>query len=292
MRVKQGDESKVQSRKWLVRFPLSNKICTTYSVSLLVLLMLILLSCAVVRSDSITKIALLAPFEGRYREIGYNALYAVRLAMQDSGAQSIHLIAVDDGGSIESAKDRMNALNLNPDIEAILVLGQFASHPTVQQVNDKSLIIIGNWGHGLADDNTLMASHPNITNQVISLQELTDVNLSKPTIGNDLFILEQVPDLYADLSQLDIISSGTLPDSAFTERYINSDLYVPDPNLLATLTVDVGRLVVEAIRTNTPIPEASYSGLNGEIHFIDGYWQEAPLHYYRYEDGALVARTD
>ena len=31
----------------------------------------------------IAKIALLAPFEGQYREIGYNAFYALRLAYDD-----------------------------------------------------------------------------------------------------------------------------------------------------------------------------------------------------------------
>jgi len=253
--------------------------------------MSILSSCAVVRSDSITKIALLAPFEGRYREIGYNALYAVRLAMQDSGTQTIHLIAVDDGGSIESATDRIQALNLNPDIEAIIVLGQFASHPTVQQTNDKPLAMIGNWGYEKADEDTLIASHPDITNQTSNIQDITNIDLSKPTIGNDLLILEQIPDLYDDLSQLDIISSGTLPDTEFSARYSNSDLYVPDPNLLATLTYDISRLVVETIETNTPIAETKYSGFNGEITFVDGYWHEAPLYHYHYEDNELVAST-
>ena len=263
-----------------------------FSVLFVILSMLVLSSCAVVQSDSVRKIALVAPFEGRYREIGYNALYAIRLGMQYSRTQDIHLIAVDDGGNVESARDRMNALNLNPDVEAIIVLGQFASHPDVQQVNDKPLIIIGNWGHDIADDDTLMASHADITNQASNIQDITALNLNEPTVGNDLFMLEQVPDLYDDLTQLDIISSGSLPNAEFSERFINSDLYVPDPNLLATLTYDMSRLVIEAIQTNTAIDDIIYSGLNGEIHFADGYWQEAPLHHYHYEDGELVTLTD
>ncbi len=41
---------------------------------------MLLSACAVKRTPTIYRIALLAPFEGRYREIGYNALYAARMA--------------------------------------------------------------------------------------------------------------------------------------------------------------------------------------------------------------------
>jgi hypothetical protein len=262
------------------------------SILFLVLAILTLSSCAVIQSDSITKIALLAPFEGRYREIGYNALYSVRLAMNDSNSQGVHLMAVDDGGSIESATDRIRALNLNSDIEIIIILGQFASHPAVQQANDKPLIILGNWGHDKADDNTYMASHPDIANLTIDVQDITALILDEPIVGNDLFSLAQIPDLYDDLSQLEIISSGTLPDAEFSERFINSDLYVPAPNLLATLTYDISQLVIDSIQTNTPIEDITYSGLNDDIHFVDGYWHNAPINRYRYDNGELVLVTN
>jgi len=269
---------------------------TMYALSVIILLFVFititLSSCAIVRGDSIMKIALLAPFEGRYREIGYNALYGVRLAMQDSGTADIHLMAVDDGGSIESASDRIQALNLNSDVEAIIVLGQFSSHPSVQQANDKPLIIVGNWGHELADDDTFIASNSAISDQTLDIQTITALSLDKPMIGNDLFSLVQIPDLYDDLSQLEIISSGTLPDADFSERYINSDLYVPDPNLLATLTYDVSQLVLEAIQTDAAIEGITYSGLNSNINFIDGYWHDAPLYRYHYQDGKLVFIAD
>lgn len=258
----------------------------------IIFMLSILSSCVVVKSDSINKIALLAPFEGRYRDIGYNALYSIRLAIGDSGIQDVHLLAVDDGGTIESATDRIQALNIDPDVKAIIVLGQFASHPTVQQVNDKPLIVIGNWGHALADDDTLIASHPEIAERIVNIQDITAFNTEAEIIGSDLFILEQVPDLYDDLSQLEIISSGTLPNVDFRERYINSDNYVPEPNLLATLTYDVSRLVIDAIQTDASLGDMTYSGLNGEVHFVDGYWQDAPLNHYRYDDGDLVAVID
>ncbi|MCS7070642.1 MAG: hypothetical protein NZM00_03995, partial [Anaerolinea sp.] len=45
------------------------------------------------------RIALIAPFEGRYREVGYNALYAARLALADAES-GVQLLPLDDGGSV------------------------------------------------------------------------------------------------------------------------------------------------------------------------------------------------
>jgi len=35
-----------------------------------------------------------------------------------------------------------------------------------------------------------------------------------------------------------------------------------------------------------------YEGINGTIQFTDGYWQDAPIHRYRFEDGQLFLVTD
>ena len=64
------------------------------------------------------KIALLAPFEGQYRDIGYNALYALRMAFADTRPHDTQLLAIDDGGTVESAIDRVRALNLDPAVES------------------------------------------------------------------------------------------------------------------------------------------------------------------------------
>jgi len=257
-----------------------------FVLSILILIASILISsCAVVRSDDITKIALLAPFEGRYREIGYNALYAVRLAMTEHQAQNIHLLAVDDGGSVKSAIDRVEALNADPDVEAIIALGQFTSYPSVQQVNDKPLVIVGFWGYAHADNDTLIVSHREIVEQVTTIQAITDLDLTSPMVGGDLYMLDQMPDLYENLDNLNIISSGTLPSADFYDRYITSAQYVPDPNLLATLTYDVAGLVISALQTNTPISTMQYDGINGTVSFTDGYWTQAPINRYQYING-------
>lgn len=274
MGVSHSSKSKVKSRKWHVVFS-----------ALMILAMFVISSCAVVQSGSVTKIALLAPFEGRYREIGYNALYSVRLAMTDSGLQDVNLLAVDDGGTVKSAVDHIKALNIDPAVEAIIVLGQFASHPDVQQANDKPLIIVGYWGHESVN-NTLMAVNPDIIGEATANQDITILTVDERL--NDLYSLEQVTDLHENTGTIEILSSGSFPNVDFRERYINSDIYVPEPNLLATLTYDIMGLILTSLQTDTPLSDMQYVGINGEIQFVDGYWQQAPINRYGYEDKSLI----
>lgn len=235
----------------------------------------LLSSCAVAQSGRIKKIALLAPFEGQYRRIGYNALHAARLAIADAGSREIQLLAVDDGGAVASAIKRIQALNTDPAVEAILALGKAASHPAVQAVNDRPLIIIGSWGHDRADEHTFYAAHPSIVQQ---------------QLDSDLLILGG--DLDDNLDEIVLVSSGSLADEAFYQRYTQDDLHAPAPNLLATVVYDVSRLALEALMSGGDIAQARHEGINGTIEFEDGYWRDAPLHSFRYDGGRLVMLSD
>jgi len=237
----------------------------------------ILSSCALAQSGDIKKIALLAPFEGQYRQIGYNLFYALRLAMEDGGRIDMQLLAVDDGGTVESAIKRVQALNLDPAVEAILVLGKAASHPAVQRVNNRPLIVIGSWGHDRADEHTLYAAHPSIARQ---------------RLASDLLLLAPVSDSPGNSENIVFVSSGRLADDAFRQRYAPDDLHAPAPNLLATVTYDMGRLVLAALASGTEIAQAQHAGINGNIQFEDGYWQDAPLNSFRYDGDQLVSVPD
>ena len=125
----------------------------------LMLLVIALTSCGASNPELPNKIALLAPFEGQYRDIGYNALYAVRLAFGDAKPRDIQLLAVDDGATRASAVARVKALNLDPAVLAIIALGPVATDPSAQMANDKPLIMIGNWGHDRADEDSLYAAN-------------------------------------------------------------------------------------------------------------------------------------
>jgi hypothetical protein len=139
-------------------------------------LLVLLAGCAIIQTPPITKIVLLAPFEGEQRDLGYNALYAVRLALSDANAQNIDFLAIDDGGTLHNTQDRALALQQDGAIRAILLLGDHATHPDVQKLL------------------------PNVAIIVIAQNNATSSNIP-----------------------LD-----------FRERYLASDIYVPEPTYIAS----------------------------------------------------------
>ena len=111
-------------------------------------LTLALASCAGSLGSAPPKLVLLAPFEGQYREIGYNALYAMQMAVADAGPAGAQFLAVDDGGTVESATARVDALNLDPAVAQIIALGPHATSAAAQQANNKPDASRGQLGAG------------------------------------------------------------------------------------------------------------------------------------------------
>jgi ABC-type branched-subunit amino acid transport system substrate-binding protein len=74
----------------------------------------------------VVKIGLVAPFEGRYRPIGYEAIYAARLAIREINARGgisgrrIELVALDDRGEPEKALTAARQLALDPQVVAVV----------------------------------------------------------------------------------------------------------------------------------------------------------------------------
>ncbi|HLF25419.1 MAG TPA: ABC transporter substrate-binding protein [Anaerolineae bacterium] len=89
------------------------------------ILLLLLASCSA-STAPVVKIGLVAPFEGRYRAIGYEAIYAARLAVREinrgGGVQGVRveLLALDDGGEPDRAIEQARKLAIDPQIVAVL----------------------------------------------------------------------------------------------------------------------------------------------------------------------------
>ncbi len=85
---------------------------------------------------SVVKIGLVAPFEGRYRYVGYDAIYAARLAVQEintsGGVNGWHLelVAYDDRATPEMA--RIAAQNLTTDPDVVAVIGHYHNASTTK----------------------------------------------------------------------------------------------------------------------------------------------------------------
>lgn len=80
------------------------------------------------------KIGLVAPFEGRYRYVGYDVIYAVRLALREVNAEggvagyNIELAAYDDGADPPMAAEQ--ARKLSVDLAVVAAIGHFREETT------------------------------------------------------------------------------------------------------------------------------------------------------------------
>ena len=80
------------------------------------------------------KIGLVAPFEGRYRYVGYDLIYAVRLALREAnaaggvGGYSVELVAYDDQADPAMAVEQARKLAVDPDVVA--AIGHFGEKTT------------------------------------------------------------------------------------------------------------------------------------------------------------------
>lgn len=116
--------------------------------------MLAVCGCAVIRTPQPGKIALLAPFDGAQADVGYEALYAARLALAevDPNAFAYTLLPLEDGGT-NFAADRARALAVDPDVIAVLLLGENAAAAETQAaLGDLPAVIVGDWGAAPVDD--------------------------------------------------------------------------------------------------------------------------------------------
>lgn len=91
-----------------------------------------LTGCAVTRPT--LKIGLVAPFEGRYRQVSYEVIFAVRLAVREVNAaggvagHTVELVALDDQGDPARALEQARKLALDPQVK--LVLGHWLTATT------------------------------------------------------------------------------------------------------------------------------------------------------------------
>jgi branched-chain amino acid transport system substrate-binding protein len=74
----------------------------------------------------VVKVGLVAPFEGRHRNVGYDVLYSARLAVREINAAGgidgtrVALVALDDGGNPEFAQATANSLLIDPGVVAVV----------------------------------------------------------------------------------------------------------------------------------------------------------------------------
>ncbi|QPC80891.1 hypothetical protein G4Y79_14360 [Phototrophicus methaneseepsis] len=265
------------------------------AASAFLIALLALTGCTISSTPKVPEVVLLAPFEGRYSELGYDALYAARLALSHS-TQDIDLTALDDGGSVTSAVSRAKAIANSDQTRIILATGPFATTEAVQvALGNLPMLIIGGWHTTPSRQGVYILSSEELSAQLTTEQNAELFYLITPQdaiIGDERLSLAQLPLLTEDLSHVTIVSSAALPDNDFRESYLSSAEFAPEPGLLASLTYDAAAMAITAIERKQPIDELQYEGLNGPIRFENGYWADAPILTYTYLDGELVLSDD
>lgn len=88
----------------------------------------------------IIKVGLVAPFEGFYRPLGYEVLYAVKLAIRERNASGgvagymVELVALNDDNEPAVAAQRAREMAVDPDV--VGVIGHFSSPTTLAALEE------------------------------------------------------------------------------------------------------------------------------------------------------------
>jgi branched-chain amino acid transport system substrate-binding protein len=108
---------------------------------LCVLLLSTVVRCTVPGSTKpILKVGLVAPFEGLYRPLGYEVLYAVKLAIRERNASGgvagymVELVALNDDSEPTIAAQRAREMAVDPDV--LGVVGHFSSPTTLAALEE------------------------------------------------------------------------------------------------------------------------------------------------------------
>lgn len=253
-----------------------------------------LMGCTVTRP--VLKIGLVAPFEGRYRDVGYEVVFAVRLAAREInaaggvGGYSVELVALDDSGDEQMAVEQ--ARKLETDAGVIAVIGHWRENTTLAAAPEYEragipLIapsanaqlpasIFKLWGQG--------ACH--LTTAVGCFDSLEDLKLA--AVEN---ITLTVP------APLPIDST----DATFAERY-RPIAFGYEPKFNAVLAYDAARLIFSAVardvmQNGTPtragvaemLAQSSFDGLSGKIEFsATRQWQSPNAWVYVWRGNELA----
>lgn len=98
------------------------------------------------------KLGLVAPFEGRWRALGYDAVYAARLAVREIneqggvGGRPVELVALDDSAEADLARHAAASLVTDPAVVAVVGHGLpeiTASALPLYEDNELPLIVLG-----------------------------------------------------------------------------------------------------------------------------------------------------
>jgi len=269
----------------------------------------------------VIKIGLVAPFEGRYRDVGYEVIYAVRLAVREANARGgvaghmVELVALDDGGDADVAITQAQKMALDPQVMA--VIGHWldatteAAAPAYVAANVPLLSTTGEalpegvfrlWPEAGALEAALpiaAARCPAPCGWIDGAQWLEEAAPGGPVAGSPLWAFPQMralagPSLEGAYVPLPAPLPAETADPEFAERYRAISNGV-EPGAYAVLAYDAANAVFAAMERSADLTRedvasalgaVEYQGLSGMMRF--GEPAGGNVWVYRWENDALA----
>lgn len=214
-----------------------------WAVLAVVMLTGLLAACVPTGAPRTLKIGLVAPFEGLHRPLGYEALFGVKLALQERNKAGgvngyrVELVALNDFDDPLEAQRQAKALAADPDVMG--VIGHLSADTTAAALpiyQEAQLAAVIPWGVAVKPAGGMVSIAANLTEtanylEVISKDlgfnnviELSDTNLTSisdqtqaislttdgVTAGNILIALQQANLARPVLGQVDVGSPQTV----------------------------------------------------------------------------------
>ena len=275
--------------------------------STFVIVCLLLAACAVPRPT--VKIALVAPFEGRLRQVGYDAFPALRLAIRDAiqaggvGGYNVTFVAYNDNGDAALAERVAHDVAIDPEVVA--VIGNWVPTTTLAALHvytEAGLPVLapGLPADALPQDALVFRMGPTekshksrVTSQACGSLSSRDPGSLKalPEAGSGQF---SIFNSQFDSCTLDAPPVSEVPNAADALRGFTDITLGTPPAPRSVVAFDATNVVLDAIRmsassgnvTRAGVADAlrrvSHRGLLGTIAFdATGVWADAPLWEYK-----------
>jgi len=251
------------------------------------------------------KIGLVGPFEGRYRDTGYEVIYAVRLAVREANQRGLagyglELLGLDDSGDAEMAVTQAQKMATDPEV--VGVVGHWLDETTLAAAPAYAragLPLLATTASPGLDPTAfrIWPTQPTLDAQIQPAWKRLELPF-QPGWG-------QTPFWSDGGSRLYLLAPAPMPadaaDAAFAQRYGALSNGVV-PNAYAVLAYDAARLLCDAIARDVAahgrpsrsgvaaaLRESSYAGLSGTFRFDSALaWAGAKGWVYEYAGGQAV----
>jgi ABC-type branched-subunit amino acid transport system substrate-binding protein len=275
----------------------------------------------------VLKIALVAPFDGRYRDVGYEVTFAYRLAIREVnqaggvGGYSIEMLSLDDAGDPDMAGEQARKIIADPQVMAVIGHWMEATTRAAAPLYDAAgipLVAVGATSDLPAsafrlwltesDYASALSPLPHCPLPCDSLEDLTWLAAHPRAAGPVTWQQPQFASLAGEGAEgVSVIAPAPLPadsgDPGLADRY-RPMAFGSEPRSNAVLAYDATRLIFEAIaraaaanKTATrsgvaeALAESRFSGLSGRISFDSHHnWDGVTPWVYVWRNGALAPR--